>query len=182
MLKSFIVTGASAVGKSTLLRNMEQLGYNILPSYTTRLPRPGEEDGDDYFFLSEETFLEHLENGKMLERDSSVCLLKASGVHYGTPSFWVTELANGGSVGNAMTLSGAKVAHFQSGATWVHLICDNNIRKKRLELRGHTNEEIDVRLHSGMWFIEIPECAKIIDTSRGTALDTVREVQRMVDI
>ncbi|MGD8513652.1 MAG: hypothetical protein PVG85_06845, partial [Deltaproteobacteria bacterium] len=51
----FIISGPSGTGKSTIVRAIlerrPQLGYSI--SFTTRPPRGDEEDGADYYFISE---------------------------------------------------------------------------------------------------------------------------------
>jgi guanylate kinase len=54
----FVITGPSGVGKGTLIRGlMEQLPQLALSvSATTRAPRPGEQDGVDYHFLTREAF------------------------------------------------------------------------------------------------------------------------------
>jgi guanylate kinase len=54
----FVLSGPSGVGKSTLRERIRKrftdLWYSV--SYTTRPPRPGEKDGEDYYFVSPETF------------------------------------------------------------------------------------------------------------------------------
>jgi guanylate kinase len=54
----FVITGPSGVGKGTLIRGLmerlEQLELSV--SATTRAPRPGEQDGVDYHFLTREEF------------------------------------------------------------------------------------------------------------------------------
>jgi guanylate kinase len=63
------VTGPSGVGKGTLIRALQQRfpGLELSVSATTRAPRPGEVDGRDYWFLSEEEFDRRLEAGEFLE-------------------------------------------------------------------------------------------------------------------
>ncbi len=63
-----IVSGPSGSGKTTLCRRAEAAeltAYSI--SCTTRDPRPGEQDGVDYHFLSPETFADKVQAGEFLE-------------------------------------------------------------------------------------------------------------------
>lgn len=65
----FVVSAPSGAGKTTLCRaitdSLENLTHSI--SYTTRSPRPGEVDGRDYFFVSEERFRVMAEAGDFAE-------------------------------------------------------------------------------------------------------------------
>jgi guanylate kinase len=65
----FVITGPSGVGKGTLIRGLRerlpQLELSV--SATTRPPRPGERDGVDYHFLSNERFDELLAAGQFVE-------------------------------------------------------------------------------------------------------------------
>ena len=63
-----VVSGPSGSGKTTLCRQLAKSGevrYSI--SCTTRLPRPGEENGKDYHFLTEAEFSHRLEANDFLE-------------------------------------------------------------------------------------------------------------------
>lgn len=63
-----VVSGPSGSGKTTLCRKLADFGavhYSI--SCTTRPPRPGEENGKDYHFLTKEEFAAKLETGEFLE-------------------------------------------------------------------------------------------------------------------
>ena len=64
-----VVTGPSGVGKGTLIRALQQRmpGLELSVSATTRPPRPGEEDGREYHFLSPAEFDERLARGDFLE-------------------------------------------------------------------------------------------------------------------
>lgn len=53
-LPSFIVTGASASGKTTLIEQAVADGYLYIPTHTTRLPRSDEVPGVHSVFLREE--------------------------------------------------------------------------------------------------------------------------------
>jgi len=64
----FVVSGPSGSGKSTVCSNLKQTAdFRYSVSCTTRKPRPGEVDGVDYHFLSDEKFDEHIRNGDFLE-------------------------------------------------------------------------------------------------------------------
>jgi guanylate kinase len=76
----FVITGPSGVGKGTLIRllreRIPELALSV--SATTRAPRPGEEDGVDYHFLSDDEFAEKVRNGEFVE------WAEYSGRRYGT--------------------------------------------------------------------------------------------------
>jgi len=75
-----VVSGASGTGKTTLCRELEkELGLFFSVSATTRPPRPGEVEGQDYRFLSSEGFDKMRRNGQFLEWAS------VHGQRYGTP-------------------------------------------------------------------------------------------------
>jgi guanylate kinase len=63
-----VVSGPSGTGKTTLCRKACADGKAVFSvSCTTRPPRPGEVDGKDYFFLTEEDFLARVDRGELFE-------------------------------------------------------------------------------------------------------------------
>lgn len=65
-----IISGPSGAGKSTVVRELLSrctLPLQLSVSATTRSPRPGEQDGREYFFRSKEEFAALRESGAMLE-------------------------------------------------------------------------------------------------------------------
>ena len=144
--KLFIVSGPSGVGKSTILKELfarrENLYFSV--SATTRAPRPGEEDGVHYHFLSAETFRQWVEEDEFLEYAEFV------GNAYGTPKRYVDEaLAAGKDVILDIEIQGAQqicakrpdtVAIFVAPPSWEEL-------ERRLTARGtDTPEKIHKRL------------------------------------
>ena len=69
MGKLIIVTAASGAGKTTIVKNLLEKFDNLAfsTSATTRAPRPGEQDGVDYYFISPEDFDKKVENGEFVE-------------------------------------------------------------------------------------------------------------------
>jgi guanylate kinase len=78
--KVFVITGPSGVGKGTLIRTLLQRipQLELSVSATTRDPRPGEQDGVDYHFLSDPEFDKRVFDGDFVEHASY------SGRRYGT--------------------------------------------------------------------------------------------------
>jgi guanylate kinase len=65
----FVITGPSGVGKGTLIRGLRERlpELELSVSATTRAPRPGEQDGIDYHFMSREEFDRHVAAGDFVE-------------------------------------------------------------------------------------------------------------------
>lgn len=85
--KSFIISGPSGVGKSTVLAELLEKHKDIYfsVSATTRSPRPGEIDGVHYHFLNVDTFREWIAKDEFLEYAEFV------GNFYGTPKKFVDQ-------------------------------------------------------------------------------------------
>jgi guanylate kinase len=86
-----VVTGPSGVGKGTLIKRLLERvpGLTLSVSATTRPPRPGEVDGRDYHFLSDEEFEKRLVGGEFLEH------AMYAGNHYGTPRSEIERAPDG---------------------------------------------------------------------------------------
>jgi guanylate kinase len=76
----FVITGPSGVGKGTLIRALRERvpELDLSVSATTRRPRPGETQGVDYHFLSDEEFQKRIDEGDFAE------WAEYSGRRYGT--------------------------------------------------------------------------------------------------
>jgi guanylate kinase len=103
--KLIVITGPSGVGKGTLLAQLRQqhpeLFFSI--SATTRAPRPGEVEGQSYYFVSHEQFQNMIAAGELLE------WAEFAGNCYGTPRQAVTaQIAKGKVVILEIELQGAR--------------------------------------------------------------------------
>lgn len=65
--KLILLIGKSGVGKSSIEEILWKLNYNRVISYTTRIPRNGEIEGVDYINISNEEFIEKINNNEILE-------------------------------------------------------------------------------------------------------------------
>lgn len=76
-----VLSSPSGAGKSTLTRALLKENSNMAMSVsaTTRAPRPGEVDGEDYFFVSKDTFSAMIDESEFLEH------AKVFDNYYGTP-------------------------------------------------------------------------------------------------
>lgn len=82
----FVLSGPSGVGKGTVAKILSQKDSVALSvSCTTRLPREGETDGREYFFISKEEFIKKADNGGFLEFSEHF------GNYYGTPKDFVLK-------------------------------------------------------------------------------------------
>jgi guanylate kinase len=101
-----VLAGPTAVGKGTVSRHIRENYPNVLLSIsaTTRAPRPGEVDGEHYYFLSDEQFDGMIARGEFLEWAT---VHNAS--RYGTPRPPIdAALADGKSVLLEIDLQGAR--------------------------------------------------------------------------
>jgi guanylate kinase len=79
--KLILVVGPTGSGKGTLISSISALHPEIQSpvSLTTRTPRPGEENGKDYYFVTKEEFKQKISEGLFLE------WAEYAGHYYGTP-------------------------------------------------------------------------------------------------
>ena len=100
-----VVSGFSGAGKGTIMKrllNEHKEQYALSVSATTRNPRPGEEHGREYFFVSTQQF----EN--MIKQDELIEYAKYVNNYYGTPKEYVeNQLSNGKDVILEIEIQGA---------------------------------------------------------------------------
>jgi guanylate kinase len=90
----FVITGPSGAGKGTLIKRLLERhpDLEVAVSATTRPQRPGEQNGREYWFLSEDEFVERIEEGAFLEHVTFV------GGRYGTLRSELDRLGREGKV------------------------------------------------------------------------------------
>ena len=151
--KLFVISGASGVGKSTVLASvMEQrkdLSFSV--SATTRDPRPGEKEGISYDYVSKETFLDMIEKDEFLEYDVHM------DNYYGTPKAQLEEKLCRGHVLLDIEPNGAFIVRKARPDATLIFIAPPSLEEleKRLRSRGDTPEDqIKLRLERASWEME----------------------------
>ncbi len=151
--KLFVISGASGVGKSTVLQKVmaarDDLRFSV--SATTRPPRPGETDGVNYYFVSRPRFEEMIHNGEFLEYDEHNATL------YGTPTGQMEEkLKIGHVILDVEPVGAANVRKTRPDATLIFIMAPSMEElERRLRSRGDTPEEqIQMRLDRARWETE----------------------------
>lgn len=139
-----VVSAPSGAGKTTLCKNvlnqLENLKFSV--SYTTRKPRPGEIDGEDYHFIDEEEFRIMIESGEFLEWAS------VHGNLYGTSKTKIDAMLNNGyDILLDIDVQGAEqVKRSYSDIVMVFIMPPSfDILRERLLRRGAENIELRLK-------------------------------------
>ncbi len=153
MGKLFVISGASGVGKSTVLKQVmemrKDLSFSV--SATTRPPRPGEVDGQSYYFITKDRFEEMIAQNAFLEYDAHM------DNYYGTPEGQLEEKLAKGNVILDIEPNGAfHVRERRSDAVLIFIAPPSlEELERRLRSRGDTPEEqIKLRLARVQWEVE----------------------------
>ena len=138
--KLIILTGPSGVGKGTVVKEILDKEKNIWLSIsaTTRGPREGEKDGENYYFMDKKKFKE------MIEQDLFLEWAQFAGNYYGTPLSSVNEkIKKGFTVLLEIEVEGAKQIKekFPNSLSIFLLPPDKAELERRIRNRGTENEE-----------------------------------------
>ena len=145
-----VISGFSGSGKSTITKRLleEYENYALSVSATTRSPREGEAEGVDYFYKTEEEFLE------MIDRDAFLEYAYYVDHAYGTPMAYVEEqLAGGKDVLLEIEIQGALKVKARRPETILIFVTPPNaaVLEERLTGRGtETKDVIYSRLHAAV--------------------------------
>ncbi len=141
-----IVSGPSGVGKGSICDKLieDRVDIKISVSVTTREPRPGEIDGIDYYYVSEDEFKKMIEDGQLIEYSYHF------GNYYGTPKDKVDLMLERGEnvILEIDVNGGAQVGQKYPNTVCVFILPPNlDELKKRIKGRGTEDEDhINMRL------------------------------------
>ena len=151
--KLIVISGASGVGKGTVLGKVmgkrDDLSFSV--SATTRDPRPGEQDGVHYYFVTKERFEEMIQKGEFLEYDNHAAN------YYGTPRAQAEEKMESGNVLLDIEPNGAGQVRKAAPDAILVFIMPPSMEEleRRLRGRGDTPEDqIQIRLERAVWEME----------------------------
>lgn len=151
--KLFVLSGASGVGKSTVLAQVMARRQDLLfsVSATTRLPREGEQEGVSYYFVTKETFQSMIDRDEFLEYDAHM------DNWYGTPIAQLEEKLSRGNVILDIEPNGAFAVKKARPDAVLVFIAPPSLEEleRRLRGRGDTDEEqIKLRTARVAWEME----------------------------
>ena len=151
--KLFVISGASGVGKSTVLGKVmsrrDDLRFSV--SATTRAPRPGEQDGVHYYFISLDEFREMIQRNEFLEYDDHM------NNYYGTPEKQLEEKLEHGSVILDIEPVGAFNVRGKREDAVLIFIAPPSVEELERRLRGRgdtSDQQIALRLERANWEME----------------------------
>jgi guanylate kinase len=165
--KVFVITGPSGVGKGTLIRGLLERvpELELSVSATTRSPRPGEEDGADYHFLTPEQFDAHVAAGDFVEHATY------SGNRYGTLRAELERrLQTGAGVVLEIEVQGARQVRAAMPEAVAVFIAPPSREALRARLVGRgtdSAEQVDARLQTAEHELEAqPEFRHVVVNDR----------------
>ncbi|MCG4585895.1 guanylate kinase, partial [Anaerosalibacter bizertensis] len=138
-----VVSGPSGCGKGTICKELlkRNKDMSISISATTRKPRKGEVDGENYFFLTEEIFKSMINKNEFLE------YAHVHGNFYGTPKKFVLEkIENGENVFLEIDVQGAlQIKEIYPDGVFIFILPPSMEELKNRIIKRGTESEDDIK-------------------------------------
>ena len=177
--KLIILTGPSGVGKGTVIKEILRKEKNLWLSIsaTTREPREGEKDGENYYFLNQENFKEMIAQNLLLE------WAQFAGNYYGTPLSSVKDkIKKGFTVLLEIEVEGARQIknRFPNSRTIFLLPPDKEELERRIRNRGTEKEEaIKKRLSRANYEISVSNEFDFVLTNQNVD-ETAKKIIKLI--
>lgn len=172
-----VISGPSGVGKDTVLDRMKQRGlpFHFVVTATTRPQRPGEVEGEDYFFVGEQEFFDMIEKGELIEH------ALVYNDHKGVPRQQIREaMESGQDVVMRVDVQGAKtIQSLAPEALLIFLTARNEDELSRRLRKRRTESEADLKLRletakEELGYLDIFDYVVLnADSTVETAVDTI---------
>lgn len=180
----FVISGSSGVGKTTVLKKVMEtrndLQFSV--SATSRLPRPGEQDGVNYYFVSRESFKEMIDRDEFVEYDFHM------DNYYGTLKSEVLQKTQQGNMILDVEPNGAlAIREIYPEATLIFIAPPSlEALEKRIRGRGDTaDDQIEVRLARAAWEIaqsEKYDCVVVNDVLDDCVTEVLKIISKKLDV
>jgi guanylate kinase len=174
-----VLAGPSGVGKGSVVerllsRDPEGLAYSV--SVTSRRPRPGETDGVDYHFVSDDEFDRMIDDGELLEWAEIV------GHRSGTPAGFVRDArAAGRDVVLELDVKGAQQVRAHEPEAVLIFLLPPSFEELEERLRGRATEDevsIERRLATARWELQQEDAfnARVVNDDLDRAVEEVAAI------
>ncbi|MGE5453787.1 MAG: guanylate kinase [Methylocystaceae bacterium] len=141
--KLYVLFGPNGAGKTSLAHRLKDFGIPEIISYTTRPIREGEVEGQDYYFVNQDTF----RTINMMETT------EYEGNYYGTNYDMVISALQAGNCFVIADVDGAKQFKQRLGTMYVQTICiwaNKNEVQQRMQQRGDSAAKIERRIRHSL--------------------------------
>ena len=172
-----VISGPSGVGKDTILDHMKQRGlpFHFVVTATTRPIRPGEVEGEDYFFVEEQEFLDMIDRGELIEH------ALVYNDHKGVPRQQIREAMDSGQdVVMRVDVQGAKtIRALAPAALLIFLTAGNEEELARRLRKRRTESEANLQLRLAtakeeLGYLDVFDYAVLnADSQVDVAVDTI---------
>src|SRR5512138_3537997 len=175
-----VVSGPSGAGKDTVVQRMQERGlpFHFVVTATTRLKRPGETHGKDYWFVSHEDF------ARMIEQNELIEYAVVYGDYKGIPRAQVREaLASGKDVVMRLDVQGAEtVRKLVPDALLIFITTDSEEELvKRLKMRDtETADSLAIRIATARKELKRVEAFDYVIVNREFQLDETVNIIRAI--
>lgn len=167
----FVISGSSGCGKTTISENVQELGEKIITS-TTRGARPGEIDGVDYYFLSEDEF----NSRDFVESDLKY------GNYYGTEVKEVEKKMSSGDIYAILTYNGYLDFKKKYKENVVGIFIHTSKSDIKLMLEKRSEDNIDKRMVDYEADLKnMPEYDYIIKNEMGKMDESIKTLKDIIN-
>ena len=156
-----VLVGQIASGKTTLARYLQELGFERVVPYTTRLPCKGERSGVEYHLIPEAEFLEKEQAGFFAEHTGDTT--EFGHVYYGTSR---ESLETPGGINKVLVLNPADATALKEAGYDIFLVCldfDQVVLMRRALERGDSPVEIGRRIASEARLFDFLSASDFVD-------------------